>query len=95
VDPIPDPPLLRNLVATGLEPGPLDLYPGTLTTRPQIIYTDFSYATAPRQPPNLLSCLQRGPFPVVNYSVCEADHTPPSNFLFKSIAIRSTTSSLT
>jgi hypothetical protein len=25
----------ENLVALGIEPGPLDLYPGTLTTRPQ------------------------------------------------------------
>jgi hypothetical protein len=36
VDPVPDPLLLRkNLVAPGIEPGPLDLQAGTLTTRPQ------------------------------------------------------------
>jgi hypothetical protein len=36
VDPVPDPLLLRkNLVAPGIELGPLDLYSGTLTTRPQ------------------------------------------------------------
>jgi hypothetical protein len=36
VDPVPDPLLLRkNLVAPGIEPGPLNLWPGTLTTRPQ------------------------------------------------------------
>jgi hypothetical protein len=36
VYPVPDPLFLRqNLVAPGIEPGPLDLYPGTLTTRPQ------------------------------------------------------------
>jgi hypothetical protein len=31
VDPAADPPPLRNLVAPEIEPGPLDLYPGTLT----------------------------------------------------------------
>jgi hypothetical protein len=35
VDPVPDPLLLRNLVAPGIEHGLLDLQPGTLTTRPQ------------------------------------------------------------
>jgi hypothetical protein len=36
VDPVPDPLLLRkNLVAPGIKPGPLNLYPETLTTRPQ------------------------------------------------------------
>jgi hypothetical protein len=35
VDPVPDPLLLRkNLVAPGIEPGPLDMYQGMLTTRP-------------------------------------------------------------
>jgi hypothetical protein len=35
VDPVPNPLPLRKVVASGIEPGPLDLYPGTLTTRPQ------------------------------------------------------------
>jgi hypothetical protein len=35
VDPVPDHYFLENLVAPGIEPRPLDLYPGTLTTRPQ------------------------------------------------------------
>jgi hypothetical protein len=34
VDPVPDP-LLFFLVVPGMEPGPPDLYPRTLTTRPQ------------------------------------------------------------
>jgi hypothetical protein len=34
VDPVPDP-LLFFLVVLGIEPGPPDLYPRTLTTRPQ------------------------------------------------------------
>jgi hypothetical protein len=35
VDHIPDPLLSENLVAPGIELGPLDLKPGTLSTRPQ------------------------------------------------------------
>jgi hypothetical protein len=35
VDPVPDPLLLRKSGSAGFEPGPLDLKPGTLTTRPQ------------------------------------------------------------
>jgi hypothetical protein len=35
VDLVPDPLLLRNLVASEIEPGPLDLYAGVLTTRSQ------------------------------------------------------------
>jgi hypothetical protein len=31
----------ENLVAPGIEPGPLALYPGTLTTRPQGRFTFF------------------------------------------------------
>jgi hypothetical protein len=38
VDPVPDPLLLRkNRVAPGIEPGPLDLYPRTLTTEAVLI----------------------------------------------------------
>jgi hypothetical protein len=35
VDPVPDHYFSENLVALGIEPGPLDLQPRTLTTRPQ------------------------------------------------------------
>jgi hypothetical protein len=35
VDPVPDPVLLRKSGSAGIEPGPLDLQPGTLTTRSQ------------------------------------------------------------
>jgi hypothetical protein len=35
VDPVPDPLLFFLLVVLGIEPGPPDLYPRTLTTRPQ------------------------------------------------------------
>jgi hypothetical protein len=35
VDPVSDPLLLRRFGTPGIEPGPQDLYPGTLTTRPQ------------------------------------------------------------
>jgi hypothetical protein len=35
VDPVPDPLFIRILVASGIEPGPLDLKPGVMTTRPQ------------------------------------------------------------
>jgi hypothetical protein len=35
VNPVLDP-LPQNLVAPGIEPGPLDLYPGTLDIRPQM-----------------------------------------------------------
>jgi hypothetical protein len=35
VDPVPDPLLLRNVLALGIETGPLNLKLGTLTTRPQ------------------------------------------------------------
>jgi hypothetical protein len=35
VDPVPDPLLKKNTVAPGIEPEPLDPWPGTLTTRPQ------------------------------------------------------------
>jgi hypothetical protein len=31
---VPGPLLLENLVSQGIEPGPLDLQPGTLTPRP-------------------------------------------------------------
>jgi hypothetical protein len=34
VDPVPDTPLLRELVVPGIEPGHLDLQPQTLTSRP-------------------------------------------------------------
>jgi hypothetical protein len=35
VDPVPDRLLVRKSGSAGIEPGPLDLYPATLTTRPQ------------------------------------------------------------
>jgi hypothetical protein len=35
VNTVPDPLLLRKSGSAGIEPGSLDLYPGTLTTRPQ------------------------------------------------------------
>jgi hypothetical protein len=35
VDPVPDSLLVKILVALRIEPGPLDLWTGTLTTRPQ------------------------------------------------------------
>jgi hypothetical protein len=38
VDPVPDPLLLRKSGSAGIEPRPLDLWPGTLTTRPQRRY---------------------------------------------------------
>jgi hypothetical protein len=44
VDPVPDPLLLRK--SGGIEPSPLDLYPGTLSTRPQRRSHKFEALTA-------------------------------------------------
>jgi hypothetical protein len=38
VDPVPGPPLLRNSGSAGNEPGPLDLKPGTLTTKSSLLW---------------------------------------------------------
>jgi hypothetical protein len=42
VDPVPDPLLLRQSSIDGIEPGPLDLQPGTLTTRPKSVHINLS-----------------------------------------------------
>jgi hypothetical protein len=44
VDPVPDPLLLRKSAGTGYRTRPLDLQPGTLTTRPQR-WSTFFYIT--------------------------------------------------
>jgi hypothetical protein len=79
VDPVPDP-LLFFLVVPRIEPGPPDLLPRTLTTRPQRLSTQRFSKHFQR---NWLYTLTPSP---INYSCSNFYNTPYINVVCKSLA---------